>query len=412
MPPAPHPLVRASLAAWLTGATALAAATPPGAQPGTWLAPLAEASPWQETAQRLAQAELMRDLAEQSRMFEVADELVIFAGQEMAQQRVIKGAPYCAEAVHETVQPLADGNRIVRKSSSQLCRDGEGRTRQELIGRDGRKRTYLRDPVANEAWVLDDERKLARRIQLRTKVSVNVGVPETGMTVTTSQSWQQYSDAMREWARTMVERVRPGAGGERQAGQTASSSPGPTAAARTSAGALPAGSAAVAISPGAESGLAELRILRIGQPAAPPAVVPALPSVSALPPGAAAAPVPPLPPQVVVDRAWSAAPRGAGSVQPLPGREIEGVRVNGERTSWTIEAGRVGNEKPIVITREIWTSPDLMLTVHSRDFDPRSGEVNYRLQQIRRGEPDANLMRVPTGFQRIGLPAAPAANKG
>jgi hypothetical protein len=247
---------------------------------------------------------------------------------------------------------------------------------------------------------------------LRTRVSVNVGVPEHGSTATTSQSWQQYSEAMREWARAMVERVRPSAGGERQAGQSAASSPGSAAAARTHASPLPAGSAAVAISPGSEAGLAELRILRIGQAAGAPVVVPAVPAVPGTPPGAVAPPLPPLPPQVVVDRAWSAAPRGAGSVQPLPGKEIEGVRVNGERTSWTIEAGRVGNERPIVITREIWTSPDLMLTVHSRDFDPRSGEVNYRLQQIKRGEPDANLMRVPTGFQRIGVPTTPAANNG
>jgi hypothetical protein len=96
------------------------------------------------------------------------------------------------------------------------------------------------------------------------------------------------------------------------------------------------------------------------------------------------------------------APRGPGTVQPLPGREIEGLKVQGERTTWQIEAGRMGNERPIQIVREVWTSPELMLTVQSRDFDPRSGERNYRLREVRRGEPDAALFRVPADFTQRG----------
>ena len=83
---------------------------------------------------------------------------------------------------------------------------------------------------------------------------------------------------------------------------------------------------------------------------------------------------------------------------PLGAKDVDGVRANGERTSWTIEAGKLGNEKPIQITREVWTSPDLMVTVMARDFDPRSGETNYRLKNVKRGEPDAALMRVPADF--------------
>src|SRR5687768_13426966 len=47
--------------------------------------------------------------------------------------RVTKGAPYSAEAVTEFVQQLADGNRIVRRTTTRLYRDGEGRTRRELV---------------------------------------------------------------------------------------------------------------------------------------------------------------------------------------------------------------------------------------------------------------------------------------
>lgn len=42
-----------------------------------------------------------------------------------------KGAPYAAETSNESVQVLADGNRIVHKSTSKVYRDAEGRTRLE-----------------------------------------------------------------------------------------------------------------------------------------------------------------------------------------------------------------------------------------------------------------------------------------
>ena len=115
-------------------------------------------------------------------------------------------------------------------------------------------------------------------------------------------------------------------------------------------------------------------------------------------------------------RSQMLAPRGPGVSTSLGSKELEGVRVNGERTTWTIEAGKLGNEKPIVITREVWTSPELMLTVYSRDFDPRSAEVVYRLSKLKRGEPDAALMRVPADYEVRGRgrpgpkpPSAPAS---
>ena len=45
--------------------------------------------------------------------------------------KLVKGAPYQAEAVTEVVQTLGDGNRIVRKTSASVYRDGEGRSRRE-----------------------------------------------------------------------------------------------------------------------------------------------------------------------------------------------------------------------------------------------------------------------------------------
>jgi len=44
---------------------------------------------------------------------------------------VVKNAPYSAEAITETTQRLADGNRISQKSTATMYRDSEGRTRRE-----------------------------------------------------------------------------------------------------------------------------------------------------------------------------------------------------------------------------------------------------------------------------------------
>jgi hypothetical protein len=122
----------------------------------------------------------------------------------------------------------------------------------------------------------------------------------------------------------------------------------------------------------------------------------------------------PLLPPPLAHRLPTFAPRGPGVRTPLGGQSIEGLRVNGERTTWTIEAGRLGNEKPIVITREVWTSPELLLTVQSRDVDPRSGETHYRLSNVRRGEPDPALMKPPSDYdtRRGGQPRAPAPQPG
>jgi hypothetical protein len=55
----------------------------------------------------------------------------VFISSENFGGKIIKGAPYSAEAVTESVQTLADGNRIVNKMTSQVFRDSEGRTRRE-----------------------------------------------------------------------------------------------------------------------------------------------------------------------------------------------------------------------------------------------------------------------------------------
>lgn len=79
-------------------------------------------------------------------------------------------------------------------------------------------------------------------------------------------------------------------------------------------------------------------------------------------------------------------------------QEIEGVQAQGTRTTETIPAGKIGNEKPIVITTERWYSPELQVDVLVKHSDPRMGEVVYQLTNISRAEPDASLFQVPADY--------------
>ena len=58
----------------------------------------------------------------------------------------------------------------------------------------------------------------------------------------------------------------------------------------------------------------------------------------------------------------------------------------------------------------MWTSPELMLTLGSRAFAPRSGEVSYRLKALKRGEPEPTLMRVRADFKQSERPANQASS--
>jgi hypothetical protein len=65
----------------------------------------------------------------------------------------------------------------------------------------------------------------------------------------------------------------------------------------------------------------------------------------------------------------------------------------------TIPVGVFGNDRPFEIVDERWESPELKMLIHARSTDPRTGVVEYRLTNIRRAEPPANLF-VPLGLHR------------
>jgi len=79
-------------------------------------------------------------------------------------------------------------------------------------------------------------------------------------------------------------------------------------------------------------------------------------------------------------------------------KTIEGVSAVGTRTTVTIPAGDIGNERPIEIVNERWESPELKVVILSRSSDPRFGETTYRLTGLTRGEPDRSLFEVPSDY--------------
>lgn len=192
----------------------------------------------------------------------------------------VKGAPYSATAVTESVQVLADGTRISRQLTASIWRDSEGRTRREqkmdLIGPlapagDPPTLIFINDVVAGLHYALDPRTRTARRLPLP-----------------------------RESER--------------------------------------------------------------------PAPVPAPPS----------------------DRVVS---------ESLGRRVIEGIEAEGTKTTITIPAGEIGNDRPIEIVSERWRAIDLGVVVYSRHFDPRFGETTFRLTSIERSEPEASLFEVPVDYQ-------------
>jgi hypothetical protein len=90
-----------------------------------------------------------------------------------------------------------------------------------------------------------------------------------------------------------------------------------------------------------------------------------------------------------------------GTVESLGSRSIEGVMVEGRRTTHVTPVGSVGNDRPLTSISETWYSPELKLTVLSKNSDPRSGESSIRLAKISRAEPDAALFQPPLGYEIV-----------
>lgn len=102
------------------------------------------------------------------------DDTVVFLSSEMSfDGKVVKGAPYSAQAITETTRTLSDGNHIKSKTTASVYRDNEGRTRrdQELgavgpwaMSGDPQQTVFINDPVTGVNYILNPRTHIARKM--------------------------------------------------------------------------------------------------------------------------------------------------------------------------------------------------------------------------------------------------------
>jgi hypothetical protein len=90
--------------------------------------------------------------------------------------KVVTGRPFSAVANGEMKQTLSDGTVISHKFQSSLYRDAQGRVRREVnlpaigpLAASGAPHSFIviHDPVAQTAYILNPERKVARKVPPR-----------------------------------------------------------------------------------------------------------------------------------------------------------------------------------------------------------------------------------------------------
>ena len=87
--------------------------------------------------------------------------------------KVVTGAPFSAVAVSETRQTLTDGNRITRRTQTNLFRDSQGRIRREMtlsgfgpMAASGQPGSFvvITDPVAGMTFMLHRDEIAAEKV--------------------------------------------------------------------------------------------------------------------------------------------------------------------------------------------------------------------------------------------------------
>lgn len=261
-------------------------------------------------------------------IYQTAGQVTFAAGAFDKSSGPVVNAPYLATITNESVQTLADGNRIVQTSTGSTARDSQGRTRQDTVlpaignlsAANAPHLIFIHDPVAQTSYTLNLTDKTAH------KMPALPPLPDAGV-----------------GGATVTMRVVDG----KQA------------------------------------------------PLPPPP-----PDADATPVTIAAAA-----PGMFFEKHLSREAEGQANTEDLGTESMEGVLAKGTRTTHTIPAGQIGNEQPITIVTEVWTSPELKTVVYSKRSDPRMGEQTFRLTNIVRAEPNPALFTVPADFKIVDDPA-------
>lgn len=93
-------------------------------------------------------------------------------------------------------------------------------------------------------------------------------------------------------------------------------------------------------------------------------------------------------------------PNGKGFAQAenLGTRQIAGMETTGTRVTTTLNPGTMGNDQPVVTTRETWRSDQLAVNLLSIRTDPLFGTQTFTVSELDPAPPDPQLFEPPAGF--------------
>ena len=261
--------------------------------------------------------------------------------------QTVKGAPYSADEVTQSTQVLTDGTRIHQENRITVYRDSEGRVRREAPDQ-----ITIIDPVARTSFFLNPKTMTAQKTPVMMNRMFTFSGPEGGpglgirtFDVTSS----------REGAPSMVINGNP----------------------------VDQKLMEEAINKAKQSG----ESVTFNEPVAKDMIVMKKMAADKI---AAEA--------VAISGTMGSRLRAPAKSEDLGKQTIEGVNAEGSRTTTTIEAGAIGNDRPIQIVSERWYSPELQTVLMTKTTDPRMGESTFSLTNVHRGEPGAYLFQVPAGY--------------
>jgi hypothetical protein len=279
-----------------------------------------------------------------------ADRQVAAQKKSQVMGKVVKGAPYSADEITESSQTLLDGTHISHSNQITVYRDSEGRVR-----RDTGNQITIWDPVANVSYSLDPQAKTA----VKTKLT---RIPDTGsVNITYANTYSATfngQDVQLQLAEGTVKKMQA----ELQAAEL-----------------LAVQKQADRAQPGWNSDT----VIVNDAPANAEGIAKAKAELAA-----------------TMDKLRSASAPPAKK-ESLGQQSFWGVQADGTRETTTLDAGAVGNDRPISIVSERWYSEDLQTTMMTKRTDPRTGEESFKLSNVRRGDPGAGLFLVPPGYTMI-----------
>ena len=111
--------------------------------------------------------------------------------------------------------------------------------------------------------------------------------------------------------------------------------------------------------------------------------------------------------KTIVNKAGPDSGDSAPNKESLGDQTIDGIHATGTRLTTTIPAGKMGNEKPIIVTSEHWYSPELKATIITKHDDPWAGELKTEFKNVDTSEPDSSLFAIPADYKVVDVKDGP-----